>query len=154
MKKDNCKKSIFVIVNNHSKLKNLDPFRKEIFFLNLFLIYIFSMAIFDIGDPVFEYVDYIIAIMLLVCFIGMIVKVVNEFHLLKGEYRNGDYDFLNENTIFSFKLIAFLIFIVVLVILFFVYIFLSGIIKYDFSLKLLFLIFYSVIVYLIMKIFN
>ncbi|PHM66944.1 hypothetical protein [Xenorhabdus kozodoii] len=154
MKKGNCKKSIFARVNDPSKSKGLDIFRKEIVFLNLFLIYIFSMAIFDIGDPIFECIDYIIAIVLLVCFISMIVKVVNEFHFLKGECENGNFAFLNEKAVFSFKLFAFLILIAGVIIIFFVYTYLSGIIKYDFSLKLFFFIFYSVIVYLIMKILN
>ncbi|MBC8951216.1 hypothetical protein Xets_04020 [Xenorhabdus sp. TS4] len=152
MKKSNCKKSIFAKVNNLSKSKSLDIFRKEIVFLNFFLIYIFSMAIFDIGDPAFEYIDYIIAIMLLVCFISMIVKVINESHFLKYEY--GNYDFLNEKTVYSFKFLTFLILISGIIILYFIYSYLSVIIKYDFSLKLFFFIFYSVILYLIMKIFN
>ncbi|OKO98582.1 hypothetical protein Xedl_03839 [Xenorhabdus eapokensis] len=152
MKKYNCKKSIFAKVNNLSKAKSLDIFRKEIVFLNFFLIYIFSMAIFDIGDPAFEYIDYIIAIMLLVCFISMIVKVINESHFLKYEYRN--YDFLNEKTVYSFKFLTFLILISGIIILYFIYSYLSVIIKYDFSLKLFFFVFYSVILYLIMKIFN
>ncbi len=117
------------------------------FFIFLFFYFITS-GVFNLVDPVFKYIDYIIALLLLTAFISIIVKMVNLFYPVKEEYENNRDKYLIEKTSLSSKLFALLILIFCVIVISCAYIFINDAVTYGFSLTLFFAMFNSSIIYL------
>ncbi|SIP72509.1 conserved membrane hypothetical protein [Xenorhabdus innexi] len=129
-------------------LDKINLFSKEITTFNLFTTYIFFVAIFKLENPILEYIDYIFSTILLVCFINVNMKVVNTFNSLIKKTS------IKEDTSLSGRVFSLSILFFIGLFILFLFYFFSGMIKYDFSLKLFLLIFMSTTVYLIVKIIN
>ncbi|NHB62722.1 hypothetical protein C5472_16840 [Photorhabdus sp. RW14-46] len=129
-------------------------FRKETICLNIFTAYIIFMIVFNFNNPLLRYVDYAMAIMLVIMLLSMSIKISREFNILINRYQSEDINYSNEKIKTSRKVLISIILIAVSTLMWIPISYLSSIIIYNFSLKVLLLMIISISIYLIMKMFN
>ncbi len=129
-------------------------FRKETICSNIFTAYIIFMIVFKFNNPLLRYVDYAMAIMLVITLISMSVKISREFNILISRYQSESFNYANEKIKTSRKVLTSIILIAASILMWISISYLSSIIIYNFSLNVFSLMIISISIYLIMKIFN
>ncbi len=129
-------------------------FRKETICSNIFTAYIIFMIVFKFNNPLLRYVDYAMAIMLVITLISMSVKTSREFNILISRYQSESFNYANEKIKTSRKVLISIILIAASILMWLSISYLSSIIIYNFSLNVFSLMIISISIYLIMKIFN
>ncbi|MBS9438262.1 hypothetical protein EAE91_14220 [Photorhabdus noenieputensis] len=71
-------------------------FRKETICSNIFTTYIIFMIAFKFNNPLFRYVDYAMAIMLVITLISLSIKISREFNILISRYQSEDTNYSND----------------------------------------------------------
>ncbi len=124
-------------------------------FFNGYLVYFLLMITYGIKNSIFLYIDFIMAIGLLVAIISIIKKTTQEFNLLlidfnKGNYKNHEIDIKEVTNLH--KIISALILIIIIAMLLLSCFYIVSFMNYTFSLLVLLSVFISTSIYLIIKI--
>ncbi|WP_445495025.1 hypothetical protein [Photorhabdus sp. SF281] len=151
---------IFKKILADSKCCSFNPkknklFYKENMFFNGYLVYFLLMITYGIKNSIFLYIDFIMAIGLLVAIISIIKKTTQEFNLLlidfnKGNYKNHEIDIKEVTNLH--KIISALILIIIIAMLLLSCFYIVSFMNYTFSLLVLLSVFISTSIYLIIKI--
>lgn len=137
-----------------SQIKINRIFRKETICSNIFIAYIIFMSVFEFNNPLFRYVDYAMAIMLITTLISISVNISRAFDILMSGYKPEDINYSNEKIKISHKVLISIILIAASILMWIPISYLSSIVIYNFSLKVFLFMIISISIYLIMKIFN
>ncbi|PQQ40846.1 hypothetical protein C6H65_12805 [Photorhabdus luminescens] len=137
-----------------SQIRIKGMFRKETICSNIFTAYVISMIVFKFNNPLLRYVDYAMAIMLVITLISMSVKTSREFNILISRYQSESFNYANEKIKTSRKVLISIILIAASILMWLSISYLSSIIIYNFSLNVFSLMIISISIYLIMRMFN
>lgn len=112
------------------------------------------MTVFNLNNPLFRYVDYVMIIILVTTLISISVNISRAFNILISEYKPEDINYSNEKIKTSHKILISIILIAISMLMWISISYLPSIIIYNFSLKVFLFMIISISIYLIMKMFN